>query len=102
MILEIENLETISICRWCHFILRTPKRIKFKTTENTLKSIPSSSVKDQAENAKNSLTNAIAAREEAKRKNPDGTYPEPEEVEDNPLDAFSVMKIQNQMESMEI
>ena len=65
---------------------------EYKTNENNLKSIPSSSVKDQAENAKNSLTNAIAAQEEAKRKNPDGNYPEPEEVEDNPLDAFSVMK----------
>lgn len=64
----------------------------FKANDNNLKSIPVSSVKDQAENAKNSLNNAKASLEEAKRNNPDETYPEPEEVEDNPLDAFSVMK----------
>ena len=64
----------------------------FKANDNNLKSIPPSSVKEQAENAKNSLNNAKASLEEAKRNNPDETYPEPEEVEDNPLDAFSVMK----------
>ena len=65
---------------------------KLKTNEKNLKSIPSSSVREQAENAKASLNNAKASLEEAKRSNPQEDYPEPEEVEDNPLDAFSMMK----------
>lgn len=67
---------------------------------NGINGIEKVSVEKEAENGKNTLDNAKRELAEAKERaandddpntNP-GDYPEPEEVEDNPLDAFGVMK----------